>query len=98
MTQIAYSIPQAAEQLSLSESACRRLVRRGVIPSVRLGERLVVPHNALVRLLDAATGASDGAPLGAAETGALTPPLGRSTPATDDAPDHAGKRAVEGVS
>lgn len=48
-----------------------------------------------------ATGASSDASLGAAEsttrpgTGSHT---GRSTPATKNAPDHAGKRAVGGVS
>lgn len=39
-----------------------------------------------------------GAEFGAAGPEALTSPAGRSNPATDDAPDHAGKRAVEGVS
>lgn len=47
---------------------------------------------------DSAAPAAVGSSFGAAGPGALTPPSGRSNPATDDALDHAGKRAVEGVS
>lgn len=44
------SIPEAAMSLGISERHCRKLVADGTIPSLPLGNRLVVPRLALEQL------------------------------------------------
>lgn len=50
----ALTVPEAAESLRISESHCRRLIRAGRLPSVKLGRRTLVPAAALTELLNAA--------------------------------------------
>jgi len=40
---ICYSIPEAADALSLGETTVRELVLRGEIPSVTVGRRRLIP-------------------------------------------------------
>jgi len=49
---ITLSVAETAETLSISESAVRRLIRSGLIPTVMLGARRVVPVDALRRVID----------------------------------------------
>lgn len=54
------SVSEAADALGISASHAYRLVRRGELPSVRLGRRLVVPRVAIERALaTAVAGAVD---------------------------------------
>lgn len=43
-----YDIPEASEQLSVSERVIARLIKDGEIDSVKLGRRRLVPHEAIV--------------------------------------------------
>lgn len=53
-TRLAYSIPEAAELLSVSPQQLRRMAKRGDLRIVRIGERrTVVPADELHRLLAA---------------------------------------------
>lgn len=47
------TVAEAAEALGISRALAYELVRRGEIPAVRLGRRIVVPRDALERLLEA---------------------------------------------
>ena len=42
-----YSVPEAAKLMSISESALRRLVKSGEVPSVRLGGKILIPASFL---------------------------------------------------
>lgn len=46
-----YSVEEAAGLLDLCRNAAYEAVRRGDIPSIRIGRRIVVPKAALDRLL-----------------------------------------------
>jgi excisionase family DNA binding protein len=46
------SVEEAGRLLGISRSLAYELVNRGDIPSIRLGRRIVVPRQALDRLLD----------------------------------------------
>lgn len=46
------TVEEAAGLLGISRNLAYELVARKELPSVRLGRRLVVPRQALVRLLD----------------------------------------------
>lgn len=53
-TRLAYSVPEAAELLSVSPQQLRRMAKRGELRIVRLGERrTVVPADELHRILAA---------------------------------------------
>ena len=47
-----YNIEEAAQLLGIGRNSCYEAAKRGEIPSVRLGKRLVVPRAALDRLLE----------------------------------------------
>jgi hypothetical protein len=47
----ALSVPETARRLGISTSLAWREVRGGSIPSVRIGDRVVVPIHALMALL-----------------------------------------------
>lgn len=47
------TVEEAAEKLGLSRAFGFETVRRGEIPSIRVGRRIVVPRAALERMLDA---------------------------------------------
>jgi excisionase family DNA binding protein len=50
---LVYDIPEVAKLLGISRHSAYEAVRRGDIPTVRIGRRLLVPRQALERLLDA---------------------------------------------
>ena len=48
---LTYSVPEAAEILGIGRSQGYLGVKSGDIPSIRIGKRIVVPKEALERLL-----------------------------------------------
>jgi len=48
------TVPEAAAQLRISRSHFFKLKRRGVIETVKLGSRTVVPRREIARLIDEA--------------------------------------------
>lgn len=55
MARLTLSVAEAADQLGISESHAYRLIRKGVLPSLRLGARIVVPKVALREYLGRAS-------------------------------------------
>ncbi len=51
---LTHTVDEVAEKLGLSRGATYEGVRKGYIPSIRIGRRLLVPAAALQRLLDGA--------------------------------------------
>ena len=51
-TKITYTVTEAAELLGISRSSAYECVRRGEIPSLTLGRRVVIPCRAFEALLD----------------------------------------------
>lgn len=51
-TKLTYTVTEAAELLGISRSSAYECVRRGEIPSLTLGRRVVIPRRALEALLD----------------------------------------------
>jgi excisionase family DNA binding protein len=45
------TVPEAAKLLGISRNHCYELVKQGVIPSIRLGGRIVIPKIALDKKL-----------------------------------------------
>lgn len=61
------TVAEAAELLGVSRGLAYDLVRRGEIPSIRLGRRLLVPRHALELLLgEPSVGPADAEPTAAA--------------------------------
>ena len=52
---VAYSVEEVAAILGISLSCAYDCIRRGELPSVRLGRRIVIPVAALTALLDQTT-------------------------------------------
>ena len=52
MEKLAYSVPEVAEMLGISRASAYTYVRTGVIPSLQLGGRIVIPCRVLDELLD----------------------------------------------
>ena len=52
------SVPQAGAQLGLGKNASYAAVKRGEIPVVKIGRRLLVPREAVDRLLEHAMAAT----------------------------------------
>ncbi len=51
-SKLVLSVEETAIALSIGHCLCRKLIKQGKIPSIRLGERrLVVPRYALERML-----------------------------------------------
>ena len=48
---VVYTVEQAGKLLSLGRSGAHEAVRRGDIPSIRIGRRILVPCAALERML-----------------------------------------------
>ena len=49
--QATYSVEEAGRRIGISRPLAYRAVREGLIPSIRIGRRLLVPKAALERLL-----------------------------------------------
>jgi len=54
------SVEEAAAALGISRAFAYEAVRRGEIPSIRIGRRVLVPHAALHRLLNTEVDSADG--------------------------------------
>ena len=50
---LGYNVPEAGRLLGLSRQSAYEAARRGELPTVRFGRRLIVPKVALERLLGA---------------------------------------------
>lgn len=48
-----YTVDEVAIIMGVGRSTIYEAIRRGTIPAIRLGRRIVVPHSALTALLDA---------------------------------------------
>jgi excisionase family DNA binding protein len=57
---LVYRVEEAAELLGIGRSSCFEAVKRGEIPSVRLGRRILIPKHRLHELLNADTPADEG--------------------------------------
>ena len=53
---LATTVPEAGKALGLGKSASYEAARRGDIPTVRIGKRLLVPLAALKRMLEVTPG------------------------------------------
>ena len=53
-TRLTLTVEEAAAALGISRAGAYDAVRRGEIPSIRIGRRVLVPRAALERLLDGA--------------------------------------------
>lgn len=51
-TKLTYTVTEAAELLGISRSSAYECVRRGEIPSLTLGRRVIIPRRTLEALLD----------------------------------------------
>ena len=51
-TKITYTVTEAAELLGISRSSAYECVRRGELPSLTLGRRVVIPRRAFETQLD----------------------------------------------
>jgi excisionase family DNA binding protein len=52
MQKMTLSVPEAGEVLGIGRAAAYEAARKGQLPTVRIGRRLLVPIVALKRLLD----------------------------------------------
>jgi len=53
------SVPKAGELIGISRAHAYLMVKRGLIPVIRLGRRIIVPKSALMKMLENA-GARNG--------------------------------------
>jgi excisionase family DNA binding protein len=51
---IVYDIPSAAQALLLSVSTVRKLIRRGLLPVSRIGDRVLIQEKSMRKLMDEA--------------------------------------------
>jgi excisionase family DNA binding protein len=72
-TRWVFTVEEAARLLGLGRNGCYEAVKRGEIPSVKIGRRLLVPRVALQAMLEAA--GRDEAPLPL-----QLPPIGNGRP------------------
>ncbi len=54
MERLGLSVPEAAQILGLGRNSTYEAIKTGAIPSLRIGNRIIVPKAALERLLEAA--------------------------------------------
>ena len=52
VTKLAITVSEAACRLGIGRNSAYEAVRRGEIPTIRIGKRILVPISALDRLLD----------------------------------------------
>lgn len=55
------TVRQLAQLLQMAPATVHRYVREGAIPAVRIGNRVRVPRDRILRMLEAAGAAGDGA-------------------------------------
>jgi excisionase family DNA binding protein len=55
LDRITLTVEEAGTRLGISRTLAYELVRRGEIPSIRLGRRVLVPIRALERLVESAS-------------------------------------------
>ena len=48
--------PEVAKLLRIGKATCYEQIRLGVIPSIRIGKRIIIPRAALMKKLEEATG------------------------------------------
>ena len=58
VAKLTYSVQEAGQALGIGRNSAYEAVRAGLIPSVRIGKRLVVPRAGIERLLEQAGGRS----------------------------------------
>lgn len=58
------TVPEAGYLLGISRGSAYEAARRGELPTIRLGRRLLVPRGALDRLLDIVPAPADAEPQG----------------------------------
>ena len=54
-----YNVAQVAKLLGLSRSNAYARIQDGAIPSIKIGNRILIPKTALARLLDSADSQTD---------------------------------------
>jgi len=52
MEKLVYSVQEAAEVLGISKSYMYELARRGEVPALKLGKRLVVPKEKFIKWIN----------------------------------------------
>jgi len=57
---LTYSVEEAGRLIGISRASAFEAARRGELPTIRIGRRLLVPRVALERLLEAAGSRSTG--------------------------------------
>jgi excisionase family DNA binding protein len=62
-SKLTYTVTETAQLLGISRSSAYECVRRGEIPSLTLGRRVVVPRRALEALLDVPDQRAGGSPI-----------------------------------
>ena len=55
-----FTVEEAGIVLGLSRASAYEAVRRGIVPSLKIGRRVVVPKRALERMLDCQTNSRGG--------------------------------------
>jgi excisionase family DNA binding protein len=54
MERATYSVPEAAKRLGVGRGTAYEAVRKGEIPSIKVGGRILVPREALEKMLESA--------------------------------------------
>ena len=54
MERATYSVPEAAKRLGVGRGTAYEAVRKGQIPSIQVGGRILVPREALEKMLESA--------------------------------------------
>ena len=54
MERATYSVPEAAKRLGVGRGTAYEAVRKGEIPSIKVGGRILVPREALEKMLKSA--------------------------------------------
>lgn len=52
MEKLVYSVQEAAEVLGISKSYMYELARRGEVPALKLGKRLVIPKEKFIKWIN----------------------------------------------
>lgn len=52
---LVYTVEEAGERLGLSRNSAYEAIKRGDIPSIKIGRRILVPKPALDRLMETGT-------------------------------------------